>query len=97
MSSCVSDLKNKDVINICDGERLGYVIDVEVDIHNGRLMSIIVPGDNRLFCIKQNRFRISWDKIERIGNDTILVNLPIRNSKKPEKCECKKSVNSSDI
>lgn len=84
MSCCISDLRNKDVINICDGERLGCVVDVEVDVRNGRLLSIIVPGDNRLFCLKQNRVCIPWDRIERIGNDTILVNLPLRNTGKPE-------------
>ena len=87
MSCCINDLRNKDVINICDGERLGCVIDVEIDVCNGRLISIIVPGDNRIFCLKQNRLCISWDKIERIGNDTILVNLPVRSTKKPERKE----------
>ena len=84
MSCCVSDLRNKDVINICDGERLGCVVDVEVDVCNGRLVSIIVPGDCRLFCFKQNRLCIPWDRIERIGNDAILVNLPVRSNKKSE-------------
>lgn len=78
MSCCINELRNKDVINICDGRRLGCVVDVEIDICCGRLVSIIVPGDNRLFSFKNCEISIPWERIERIGDDTILVNLPVR-------------------
>lgn len=89
MSCCINDLRNKDVINICDGKRLGCIVDVEVDVCSGRLVSVIVPGDDRLFCLKRNEIRIPWDRIERIGDDAILVNLPLRSKdggdRRPEK------------
>lgn len=78
MSCCINELRNKDVINICDGRRLGCVVDVEIDVCCGRLVSIIVPGDNRLFSFKNNELCIPWERIERIGDDAILVNLPVR-------------------
>ena len=46
------DFKHKEVINICDGKRLGYVQDVCADLETGRITSIIVPGGtNRLMSL----------------------------------------------
>lgn len=36
------DFKHKEVINICDGKRLGFVQDVCADLDSGRITSIIV-------------------------------------------------------
>ena len=38
------ELRYKEVINICDGCRLGFVGDVEVLIPEGRVTALIVPG-----------------------------------------------------
>ena len=40
-----SDLKCKEVINVCDGGRLGCVTDLELDLCTGTILSIIVPGE----------------------------------------------------
>ena len=40
------DFKHKEVININDGKRLGYVQDVCADLRNGNITSIIVPRNN---------------------------------------------------
>ena len=37
------DFKHKEVININDGKRLGYVQDVCADLKSGHITSIIVP------------------------------------------------------
>ena len=37
------DFRHKEVINIRDGKRLGYVQDVCADLQNGCITSIIVP------------------------------------------------------
>lgn len=37
------DFRHKEVINICDGRRLGYVQDVCADLQTGSITSIIVP------------------------------------------------------
>lgn len=37
------DFKHKEVINITDGKRLGYVQDVCADLNSGVITSIIVP------------------------------------------------------
>ena len=79
MGCCVNDLRDKDVINICDGRRLGCVDDVEVDVNSGRLVAIIVPFDGRLFGFgKTKNLVILWDSIEKIGDDTILVKIDVK-------------------
>lgn len=71
---CTADLRDKEVINICDGKRLGYVIDVEIDLCDGKIIAIVVPGEcNMLGFGKGNDIVIPWDKIDCIGEDTILV------------------------
>jgi YlmC/YmxH family sporulation protein len=76
---CINDLRDKEVINICDGRKLGYVDDVEVDIVSGRLVSIVVPCEGRLFSfVKARNIIILWDSIEKIGDDTILVKIDAR-------------------
>lgn len=66
--------KQKEVINLLDGKRLGYVQDVEADFSTGKITAIIVPGNNKIFSMNnKNDFVIPWDKIVKIGDDIILV------------------------
>ena len=71
------DFKHKEVINIKDGKRLGYVQDVCADLETGTITSIIVPGNNKLINIfsSNNDIEIPWKNIKCIGNDLILVDI----------------------
>ena len=70
------NFKQKEVINLNDGRRLGYVQDVEADFNTGRITAIIVPENNKIFSINgKNDLVIPWDKIEKIGDDIILVKI----------------------
>ena len=71
------DFKHKEVININDAKRLGYVQDVTADLKTGVITSIIVPGSNRVFNIfnSNNEIVIPWDKIKCIGDEIILVEI----------------------
>jgi len=72
------DFKHKEVINICDGKRLGYVQDVCADLDTGRITSIIVPGGtNKLMNLfsNSNDIIIPWERIKCIGDDLILVEI----------------------
>ena len=40
----MSELKRREVINVCDCKRLGFVGDLDVDPCTGRILAIIVPG-----------------------------------------------------
>jgi len=74
MNSKGLDFKHKEVINIKDGSRLGYVQDVDADLETGTITSIIVPGNNKLFSLfSSNEIVIPWSNIKRISDDIILV------------------------
>ena len=71
------DFKHKEVININNGKRMGYVQDVCADLESGAITSIIVPGENKItnMCTNKNDIMIPWEKIHCIGEDTILVDI----------------------
>lgn len=71
------DFKHKEVININDGRRLGYVQDVCADLKTGSITSIIVPGSSKSlsFLSSSNDIVITWDKIKCIGENVILVDI----------------------
>ena len=74
MCNRFTKLKCKEVINVCDGCRLGYVSDVEVDCSCGQILSIIVPGPCKYFGLGRHEdFVIPWQCIRQIGDDIILV------------------------
>ena len=68
------DLKEREIINVYDGKKLGRIIDVVFDNRNGIVKGIIVPGDKKIFRKAEDVF-IPIDKIKRIGNDVILVGI----------------------
>ncbi len=71
------DFKHKEVVNISDGKRLGYVQDVCADLNTGMITSIIVPGSNKIINIfsSNNDIEIPWKNIKCIGDDLILVEI----------------------
>ncbi len=72
----LADMREKQVVCIKDGTILGYVSDIELDTANGRLTYIVVYGRNRLFGLlgRDNDYRIPWENIQVIGEDSVLVN-----------------------
>jgi len=77
MGSKGLDFKHKEVINITDGRRLGFVQDVTANLETGIITSIIVPGNAKLFNLfsSNNDIGIPWEKIKCIGEDIILVEI----------------------
>ena len=71
------DFKQKEVININDGKVLGFVVDVQADFQNGEIHSIIVAKSGKIFTniMSKNNITIPWSKINRIGEDVILVDI----------------------
>ena len=70
-----SDLKQKEVVNVLDGKRLGGITDIEIDIETGRLTAIVVPGQGKFLGLfgRNEDIVIPWEKINKIGMDVILV------------------------
>lgn len=73
----VYDIRQKEVINVIDGSRLGYICDVEIDWEEGHITKLIVPGPRKAFSLfgKEMEYLIPWDKIKKIGEDTILIEM----------------------
>ena len=69
------DLRQKEVINITDGKRLGFVNDVEINFSAGFIDAIVIPGPGRFLGIfgKSEDYIIPWKDIVRVGDDIILV------------------------
>lgn len=83
-----SELKCREVINICDGCRIGFVSDLEMDCTGGNVCSLIVPGKARFFGLlgRDHDFVIPWGCIRRMGCDIILVEVDLNKVRQP----CKK-------
>ena len=54
MREYMTQLTEKQVINICDGRILGYVSDFKIDPCDGRLTAIILPGEGSIFSFKRS-------------------------------------------
>ncbi|MFD1426701.1 YlmC/YmxH family sporulation protein [Kroppenstedtia sanguinis] len=73
----ISELQAKDVVNVSDGRKLGQIYDLEIDLRLGKVKSLIIPGESRLFGLFTGgkEWVIPWSQIVRIGADVILVRL----------------------
>ena len=90
MECRVSELRYKEIINVSDGSRYGWVGDVEVDLESGQVRALVVPGRLRLFGLLGStpaKVRVyieepgdgqpfPWEAVRRFGADTILVETP---------------------
>ena len=90
MQCLLTTLQEKEVINLHDGARLGYVSNIEIDSCSGKVISIRVYSKGK-FCGlgKGTEIKILWEQIEVIGEETILVDYrdlcPTAHTEKPQK------------
>ena len=71
----MSDLQDKDVVNMNDGKKIGNIIDVNLDL-SGKASEIVVENSHFLSNIFMGKIiEIKWDQITKIGKDVILVNI----------------------
>ena len=70
-------LRYKEVINVGDGLRLGFVCDVDIDLDTGQVTALIVPGPRRFFGLfgREPDYVIPWDSVTRIGDDIIIIDM----------------------
>ena len=75
MNCRFTEIRCKEVINICDGSRLGYVSDIEVDIVTNCVVALIIPGPCRFFGLfgREDDYVVPWNCIRKIGEDIILI------------------------
>lgn len=76
MEQSFTALMEKEVINLCDGKILGYIIDFKIDVCCGNLTAIVLPGESGFFGFKKcTDIIIPWEKICKIGEDAIIVDI----------------------
>ena len=68
------ELRRREVINLNDGCRMGYVGDLEMTVPEGCIKAIIVYGRCRFFGLfgRGDDYVIPWNCIRKIGNDVLL-------------------------
>ena len=76
MEGRLRDLRYKEIIDVADGSRFGFVGDVEVDWDQGQIRALVVPGRPRLFGLlgREEDLVVPFDAVKRFGEEIILVN-----------------------
>ena len=76
----LSEMREKEVINIRNGAKIGLIYDFEIDLQNGRVIAIVIPGPGKILGIfgKNNDLIVQWNDIIRIGTDAILVDIDVK-------------------
>ena len=71
----LSELQKKDIIDL-NGRKIGNIIDVKINL-SGNLESFVIEQEKKFLRFKDKSLEeeISWDKIEKIGEDVILVKI----------------------
>ena len=82
MAIKLTQLQCKEVICIANGQRLGFIEDVQIEVPEGRVVALTVPGPCGLLGLGMPRhnYCIPWDCIRKIGPDIVLVDID------PENC-----------
>lgn len=78
MRCTLEELRYKEVIDIADGRRYGFVGDVEFDAATGQIRAVIIRGRSRglgLFGREEDQI-FPWESVKRFGEDIILVEVP---------------------
>lgn len=69
----LSDLQNKDIVNIKDGTNYGRIVDAKID-DNGYVVEFIAVERRLLKKITQlSEIKFSYKDIKKIGSDVILI------------------------
>ena len=69
----LSDLQDKDVVDLKSGIKVGNIIDIKIDL-NGVITSLILEKKrySKLFS-NNDEIDIPFDRISKIGEDVILI------------------------
>ena len=75
----LNDLGNKEIINICDGCRLGVLAesDLLIDEKTGKIKALLVPDSRSPFSLfnDKNYMEIPWTAVKKVGSDMIIIEL----------------------
>lgn len=64
------------MINVLDGKKVGYIIDLDIDVDSGKINAFILEPIAPIFKrFKKEEWTVLWEQVEKIGSDVILVRL----------------------
>lgn len=71
----LSEIREKEIININTGERMGYIDDFELNLEKGYIEGIVMSGAGKVLGLfkKSSDITINWSSIVKIGTDIILI------------------------
>lgn len=70
----LSEIQNKDVINLNTGMKVGNIIDIKINSETGKIESLILEKKKFSSIFNSNdEIEIYWTQINKIGEDVILV------------------------
>ena len=71
------ELKEKEVINVCNCKCLGFVVDIDIDVCTGVVLALIIPGCGKMWSMfgRGSELLIPWSQVVRVGPDIILVEI----------------------
>lgn len=76
----IQSLKEKDIINIVDGKKLGRASDIELNQETMKIISLVIAGESKMFGLKKTSPTIINVKdVVMFGDDCILVNIKDEN------------------
>lgn len=77
----LESLKRKEVIDIRNGERLGFIDDVEINTETSETIALIIYGRERFFGLwgRESDIIIPCSQIDVIGDDVILISVERNN------------------
>lgn len=70
------ELREKEVVNLADGKRLGRVQDLVIE-PCGKVIGLVVPGEKKLIkaLSRDESIFVAWKNIVKLGDDVILIDL----------------------
>ena len=82
MSMKLTQLQCKEVVCLADGRRLGFIEDVQVELPEGKVTALMVPGPGKFLGLgaSVHDYCIPWNCVRKIGPDIVLVDI------EPDRC-----------
>jgi len=75
MAFKISELGQRDIINLIDGSKLGAVKDAHIDLATGQVLDLVLAGDRKYFGLLDagRDVVVPWENIRKIGVHAVLV------------------------
>lgn len=89
------ELRSKDLVNACDGKKIGRASDLVFDVQSGKIRGIIAPFSKKSWCNKGQDVFIPFKCIVKFGQDVVLVDMNCHVD--PGKPDCKEKGVSCEI